>query len=41
MSVQRYVDTGFWEDAWVETITPLERYLYLYLITNPLTNIEF
>ena len=39
MSVQRYVDTGFWDDAWVETIQPLERYLYLYLITNPLTNI--
>ena len=39
MSVQRFVDTGFWEDQWVETLAPLEKYLYLYLITNPLTNI--
>jgi len=39
MATQRYISTSFWEDAWIRTIDPLARYLYLYLLTNPLTNI--
>lgn len=39
MSTQRYVSTSFWNDKWIRSLDPSERYLYLYLITNPLTNI--
>lgn len=39
MSVQRYISTSFWDDRWIRTLDPSERYLYLYLMTNPLTNI--
>lgn len=39
MSVQRFISTGFWEDRWVRTLDPSEKYLYLYLLTNPLTTI--
>jgi len=39
MSTQRYISTSFWDDPWVLTLKPNEKYLYLYLLTNPLTNI--
>lgn len=39
MAVQRYISTSFWDDAWVQSIDPSEKLLYLYLMTNPLTNI--
>lgn len=39
MSKQRYVSTSFWDDSWIRTLNPLEKFLYLYLMTNPLTNI--
>lgn len=39
MAKQRYVSTSFWDDGWVQTLDPSEKLLYLYLMTNPLTNI--
>jgi len=39
MSRQRYIDTSFWSDEYIESLDPLERYLYIYFLTNPLTNI--
>lgn len=39
MSTQRYISTSFWDDEWVQDLDPSEKLLYLYLLTNPLTNI--
>jgi hypothetical protein len=39
MATQRYISTSFWDDGWVQSIDPSEKLLYLYLMTNPLTNI--
>ena len=39
MSTQRYISTSFWTDKWIRNLDPSERYLYLYLLTNPQTNI--
>lgn len=35
----RYIATGFWDDEWIQTLDPSEKLLYLYFMTNPLTNI--
>lgn len=39
MSKHRTVNTHFWDDAYIETLNPNELLLFLYLITNPQTNI--
>lgn len=39
MAVQRYISTSFWDDEWIQSLDPSEKLLYLYLMTNPLTNI--
>lgn len=39
MSKQRYVDTKFWDDNYIVECNPIEKLLYLYLLTNSLTNI--
>lgn len=39
MATQRYISTSFWDDAWVQELDPSEKLFYLYLLTNPLTNI--
>lgn len=39
MATQRYVSTSFWDDEWIQGLDPSEKLLYLYLMTNPLTNI--
>ena len=39
MATQRYVSTSFWDDEWVQCLDPSEKLLFLYLMTNPLTNI--
>lgn len=39
MSTQRYIDTSFWDDTWIQELDPSEKLLYIYLLTNPLTNI--
>lgn len=37
---QRIVNTKFWDDSYISRLTPLEKLVFLYLITNPLTNIS-
>lgn len=39
MATQRYISTSFWDDEWVSSLDPSEKLLYLYFMTNPLTNI--
>jgi len=36
--VRRSINTSFWSDEFNETLTPLEKYFFLYLLTNPYTN---
>jgi len=38
MSKLRSVNTQFWSDPWVEDLTPSEKLLYIYFITNEKTN---
>jgi len=35
----RYINTKFWEDGFIETLDPSEKLIFLYLLTNPSTNI--
>jgi hypothetical protein len=35
----RSVNTDFWEDDYISELSPLQRYFYLYLITNPKCNL--
>jgi len=35
----RSVNTRFWDDSFIQDINPTEKLLFLYLLTNPLTNI--
>ncbi len=37
---QRIVNTKFWDDSYIAGLTPAEKLFFLYLITNPLTNIS-
>ena len=37
---QRIVNTKFWDDSYIAGLSPLEKLVFLYLITNPLTNIS-
>lgn len=39
MAKQRVVDTHFWDDSFVLDLDPIEKLLFLYLLTNPLTDI--
>ena len=39
MATQRYISTSFWDDEWVQELDPSEKLFYIYLLTNPLTNI--
>ena len=39
MSKNRYVNTKFWSDNYISELDPLERYLFLYFLTNEHTNI--
>jgi len=39
MSKHRYVNTHFWKDNYIINLDPTEKLIYLYLLTNPLTNI--
>ena len=36
---KRYINTRFWEDSFIQGLNPLDRYLFLYFLTNPHTNI--
>ena len=39
MSKQRYINTKFWSDTWISNLDPIEKLLFLYLLTNERTNI--
>lgn len=39
MAKNRYIDTKFWDDNYTSNLDPIEKLLFLYLLTNPLTNI--
>lgn len=39
MSKQRYINTRFWDDGYIVTLDPIEKLLFIYFITNPLTEI--
>lgn len=39
MAKQRYVNTKFWSDSFISELNPLDRYLFLYFLTNEHTNI--
>jgi len=39
MATSRVVNTMFWKDSYVVDLQPDEKVLFLYLLTNPLTNI--
>lgn len=40
MSKKRYIDTIFWRDEYISNLDPSEKLLYLYLLTNPDTNVS-
>lgn len=35
----RMVNTSFWDDGYIVSLDPVEKLLFLYLLTNPLTNV--
>lgn len=39
MAAQRYISTSFWDDAWIQQLESDEKLIYMYLLTNALTNI--
>lgn len=39
MAKHRFINTKFWSDSWIRKINPLDRYLFLYFLTNEHTNI--
>jgi hypothetical protein len=39
MSKKRYVNTVFWDDAYITNLDPSEKLIFIYLLTNPCTNI--
>jgi len=39
MAKQRYINTKFWSDGYIVKLDIIERYLFLYLLTNEHTNI--
>lgn len=39
MAKQRFINTRFWSDSFIVALAPLERYLFLYFLTNEHTSI--
>lgn len=39
MATNRYINTNFWRDTYVIDLDPSEKLLFIYLLTNPNTNI--
>lgn len=39
MNKNRYINTKFWDDNYVTNLDPIEKLLFIYLLTNSLTNI--
>lgn len=40
MATQRYISTSFWDDKWIQELNPIEKLLYMYLLTNPDTTLS-
>jgi hypothetical protein len=40
MSKKRYINTVFWDDSYIANLDPSEKLIFIYLITNPCTNIS-
>lgn len=40
MSKNRYLNTKFWDDKYIIDLDPIEKLMFLYFLTNPLTNIS-
>lgn len=40
MAKHRVINTRFWIDSYISKLSPLEKYFYLYLLTNPYTDIS-
>ena len=40
MAKYRYINTKFWSDNFIVNLDPLDRYIFLYLLTNEHTNIS-
>lgn len=40
MAKERLISTKFWHDGWVRKINPLDRYLFIFLLTNEYTNLS-
>lgn len=40
MAKQRYINDSFWTDPYVEKLSPDYKLVFLYLLTNPLSNIS-
>jgi len=39
LTKNRYVNTYFWDDRYISDCDPIEKLLFLYFLTNPLTHI--
>jgi hypothetical protein len=39
MSKNRWINTKFWSDGYIEELDPIEKLLFLYLLTNERTNV--
>lgn len=39
MAHQRFINTNFWKDGYIIELDPIEKLLFLYLLTNPSTSI--
>lgn len=39
MSRQRYINTKFWDDSYIIDLDPIEKLLFIYFLSNPLTTI--
>lgn len=40
MSKSRYIRDSFWTDGYIERLSPDEKLMFLYLLTNPLCNVS-
>lgn len=39
MAKQRYIKTSFWDDPFIQGLSIKDKYFFIYLLTNPLTNL--
>lgn len=39
MAKQRVINTRFWDDGYISTLSAIEKLLFLYVVTNPLTDL--